>query len=418
MRKIFMFAGCLLMCGGLHAENRKSIVDIGKELKQAKSTTTIAALLETFAETTPQTSDDVAVLGQLMDKYPAQGQKALMKIKDPKLAKAVETECAKKIGQFKGNKDEDWLKLPAEERARNINAYAASQAMMGTLGKLKNRDSLPFLKRYIAAEYDGILSYTASKAIGAIAPDDPAVFQELWNNNDVKHINYNAYGKSLLKEVAQKRQDPGVSSGEKDRILAKSNIPLLGGRSKEEKALMKDILLNSTDSALREEVSIAMVHAVLNNREEADKEFVLKWSKRENSLAQNDVVHVMDMVWDVKFIPELIRILRTGANVSVRMAAARSLGRHQVKESLPELKDCVQNDKDGDVRGACRHNYYAVAGNMPGVFHPADVTYFEKQFKDPRTIAFFLKLKENDPDKIEHLALKRSLEEFVARGSK
>lgn len=262
------------MSSPAYAQNIKSLVDIDKELKQAKSTATAMALIESIAGTIPQTEADVAALGQLMDKYPSQGQKALAKIKDPKLAKAIMKECDREVAKFKTDKGRDWKNLPEPQRQEKINALLNSHAMIGALGNLKNKDALPYLKQFITPEYDGTLSYTASQAIGRIAPDDPEVFKDLWDKQGVKSINYTAYGKSVLKEVAQKMQDPNISREDKRKILAKSKISLLEGYNPEEKKLLKDIILNHPNNDLRSESAIAMIHAVKNTSE--DKQFIAR----------------------------------------------------------------------------------------------------------------------------------------------
>ena len=101
MTKLIIVLSVLLTASSASAQSRRSLKDIDKELKQTKSTATAMALIESIADTPPQTDEEVAILGQLLDKYPSQGQKIFTKIKDPKLTKAVMDECdrqATKLG--------------------------------------------------------------------------------------------------------------------------------------------------------------------------------------------------------------------------------------------------------------------------------------------------------------------------------
>ncbi|HBB68121.1 MAG: hypothetical protein A2081_06260 [Elusimicrobia bacterium GWC2_61_19] len=412
MNKLIIAFAFIFMAVGASAQTRRSFKDIDKDIKQAKSTATAMALINSIGETEPQTDEDVRILGQLMDSYPREGQRALAKTKNPKLAKAVMKECDREVNKFKADKDKDWKNLPEAQRQEKFNALLNTQAMMVTLGNLKNREALPYLKQYISPEYDGTLSYTASQAIGRIAPDDPAVFRELWDKQGVKSISYNAYGKSVLKEVAEKMQDPKVPQSEKNRILGKAKPSLLSGKDPEEKKLIKDILLNHPSSDLKGEVGGAMVHAVINNPEESDKDFVIEWVKKEKSLAVWNAPYVMDRVWDVRFIPVLLEMLKNPADWMPKGNVAQLLARRQVKEALPSLAECIEKDKEENVRAYCRDSYYKISGKMPVVFHPNDVAYFEKQFKDPYTLDFYSKLKDSDPNKKQQLALMASLEEF------
>ena len=412
MKTIAIAFACVLCASGAYAQGRKSLKDIDKELKQTKSTATAMALIESIAEAVPQTEEDVAILGRLINNHPDQGRKALSNIKDPRLVKAIMRECDRQILKFKADKDKDWKSLPQTQRQEKHAALLNSYALVSTLGNLKNKEAVPYLKQYITKEYDGVLSYSASQAIGRIAPDDPAVFRELWDKQGVRSISYSAYGKSVLKEAAQKMQDPNVPEVEKNKILGKAKISLLSGKDPEEKRLIKDVILNHPDQRLRGEASIAVVHAVANNPEESDKDFVFKWVKKEKSLAVWDAPYVMNIIWDVRFIPLLLDMLQDQSEWMPRKNVAELFGRRQIKESLPFLESCVENDKDGSVRAVCRGSYYRITGVMLAKFHPDDVKFFEDQFVAPYSINFYSKLKDTDPDKISHNALKQALDEY------
>jgi len=412
MNKLIIVFSILLAASSAFAQSPRSLKDIDKELKQTKSTATAMTLIESIAETVPQTDEDVSVLGQLMDKYPTQGQKALSKIKDPQLAQAVMKECDRQVAKFKTDKDKDWKTLPEAQRREKFNALLNTQAMIATLGNLKNKETLPYLKQYITPEYDGVLSYTASQAIGQVAPDDPAVFKELWEKQGIKNISYNAYGKSVLKEVAQKMQDPNIPSGEKHKILWKAKPALLSGRDPEEKRLLKDILRNHPDKEFRYEAAIAMVHAAINNPESEDKKFIMDWVKSENGDAVVWAPSIMDKLWGSEFILPLIDLLRKSAYSTARSGAAEILGRHKIKESLPYLEECIENDKDDSVRGECRDAYWQIAGKIPVIFHPDDVTKFNEQFNDPARIALYAKMKEDNPVAQKRRAIQEALREY------
>jgi len=412
MKKTFIFVSCLLATSGLSAQGKKSLVDIDKGLKQTKSTATAAALIESIANTTPQTEEDVAALGRLMDKYPVQGQKALAKIRDPKLAGAIEKECARNIDKFKADKGKDWSNLPHEERMAKLNAYTASQGMMVMLGRLKNRDSLPFLKKYITPDYDGTLSYTASKAVGAIAPDDPVVFHELWKK-DVKNISYNAYGPSLLKEVAQKLQEKGLSGGEKDRLRGKARVELLNGRTAEEKQLLKDIVLHHPDPELRMQAGLAMTKALMFNPSPGDVEFVLEWTKNVKDPSSGQVMTYMRDHFDSRFTPVVLNYLKDGDDYD-RAKAVELAGWHKIKEALAYIKECITKDKDAHVRGNCQITYWEMTGEMLAEFNPDDAEDMEKYLNNPQMVIMHEKMDDNDPNKKKYLALKAAFAKYKA----
>jgi len=398
---------------GVHAQGHKSLKEIDKELKQTKSTATAIALIESIADTPPQTDEEVAVLGQLMDKYPTQGQKALAGIKDPKLAKAVQTECARQIDKYIADKGKDWSKLPQAERAAKLGAYFASQAMIAKLGSLKNKDSLPFLKHYIAPEYDGVLSYEASKAIGQIAPGDPVVFKELWEKQGVKSISYGAYGKSVLKEVAQKMQDPNVPKAEKDHIRGKAKVGMLEGSTPEEKKLLKDIVLHHPDEWLRLDAGQAMTKALMFHPSPGDVEFVLEWTKNVKDPSSGQVMTYMRDHFDNRYIPVVLNYLKGGDDYA-RSKAVELAGQHQIKEALPYIKECITKDKDSSVRGNCQATYWKMTGEYPAEFTPEDAKDMEKYLTHPHTLKIVSMMTDDDPDKKMYLAQKEALVKYKA----
>lgn len=400
-----------LTASSASAQSRRSLKDIDKELKQTKSTATALALIESIAETVPQTDEEVVVLGRLMDKYPTQGQRALAGVKDASLAKAVMKECERQINKFRADKDKDWKTLPEAQRQAKFNAMLNSYAMIGTLGSLKNRDALPFLKQYITPEYDGDLSYTASQAIGRIAPDDPAVFNELWSKNDVKHINYGAYGKSVLKEVSQKLQSGGLSSGEKDELRYKAKVELLNGSTPEEKRLLKEIAMTHPDKELRMQAGIAMEKALMFHPDPDDVEFVLEWTKDPKDPTKGFVMNYMRDHFSPRFVPVVINFIKDG-DIYARSKSVGLASQHNIKEALPYIKECITKDKDSSVRGDCRMAYWKMTGEMSAEFTPEDAQDLENYLNHPRVVKINANRKDNDPGKQQYLAQKAALEKY------
>lgn len=412
MNKLIIAFTLFLTASSAFAQSRRSLKDIDRELKQTKSTATALTLIESIAETIPQTDEEVSVLGQLMDKYPAQGQKALAGIKDPKRAGAIMKECDRQVGKFKADKDKDWKTLPEAQRHEKFNALQNTHAMIDALGNLKNKEALPFLKQYITQEYDGTLSYKASQAIGRIAPDDPTVFKELWDKQGIKNISYNAYGKSVLREVAQKMQDPNVSQEEKHRALVKSKASLLSGKDLEEKKLLKDIVLNHPDEDLRKEAGIAMLHSLSNKHDPEDIDFVLKWTKNPKDPASGWAMYYIRDNFNSKFTPVLLKYLKESDYGSTRSNAAEVLGRNNIKEALPYLAECVVKDNDSSVRGACRNAYFDMSGKIPSDFNPEDIKEFERDSLNPVITEYYAKKKPDNPDLKYHEALKKAIDEY------
>ncbi|PJA16176.1 MAG: hypothetical protein COX65_03055, partial [Elusimicrobia bacterium CG_4_10_14_0_2_um_filter_56_8] len=165
MNKLIIAFTVIFMSTGAYAQKHKSLKEIDKELQQTKSTTTALALIESIGETTPETDEDVAALGQLMDKYPTQGQKALARLKDPKRAKAVMKECDRQAEKLKTARSKGESNLTVKDRQDYLNGYLNSAATIDTLSKLNNKDAIPLLRSYLQ---DEDLSRFASIALGRL----------------------------------------------------------------------------------------------------------------------------------------------------------------------------------------------------------------------------------------------------------
>lgn len=415
MKKLIFAVIAMLMCGSVHAQTTKTLSELDKAFRQAKSSDTIMALMGDLEQAVPATEADMAILSDFLDKYPESARKAALKIKDPKLTKSVIRECKKKIDKLNLPKEKNWDGLPQEERFRRVNGLMNVYALMAVLGNLKDKEAVPFLKQYITPEYDGMLSYNASQAIGKISPDDPAIFKELWEKPGMKNISYHAYGKSVLREVAEKLQNPNLSKEEKAKILNRGRIWGLGGRTSEEKALIKDILLNHPNQDLRAEVGTAVVHAMMNNPEEGDKDFLIRWARTEKSMAVWDAPYAMDKYWTGEYVPVLLEMLTTSATWMPKKNIAEIFGRRKIKEALPALEECIVGDQEASVRGSCRRSYWEISSKIPSHFHPDDVIELSRYYDSPRIRNILGRLKDSDPDKQYSLELIRSLAEYQRR---
>ncbi|OGR81707.1 MAG: hypothetical protein A2X32_08200 [Elusimicrobia bacterium GWC2_64_44] len=415
MNKIIIaFAGILLF-SGVCAQAGKSMKDLEKDIAQAKSTTTAAALIESIAVTTPTTDADVAALGRLMDKYPTQGQKALVKITNPKLAKPIETECAKKITQIKADKNKDWSKLPEAERTVKLNSLMSAHYMIAMLGDLKNKESIPFLKQYLAPEYNGLVSYNASVALGKIG--DETVLNEMVRDiGRTKEIDLSAFGDKAFAKIVKEIDQPGITPKRKFALIEQ----IKASRSPERKKALKELALKHPDEDVRNRSGQAYLNAMLLNPEEGDSDFIYEWMPKSiNDLNAGWSLTAARIYFpdkkrqlEKRFIPIVADVLKRAQFYSVRSDAADLFGLSKIKESLGNLEECILNDANSTVRGYCRHAYWQITGTIPKKYHPADIGEFEGMLRDPMTAAFMNKLDANSPDKLYFLERKRVFEEF------
>lgn len=415
MIKFIIALTVILTASSASAQSKRSLKDIDKELKQTKSTATALALIESIAEAVPQTEEDVAVLGQLMNKYATQVRKALTGIKEPKLAKAIIKECQKQVDGLQLGKGKNWDNLPQDERRKQFERLLNTYAYMAALGDLKNKEAVPFLKQYVTPEYDGALSYSASLALGGIG-DEAALDEMVRDIGKTKEIDLSAFGDKAFVRIIKELDEPGATPKRKFSLIDQIN----GSRNPERKKALKELALKHKDEDVRSRSGQALINSMLLNPEESDSDFLYEWVPK----ATNDPyagwsltalrIHFPDKnkPLEKRFIPVLIEVLNKALYRSERSEAAELLGLCKIKESLPVLEECIVNDNESTVRTNCRYAYWEITGTVLLKFHPADVVRQEEYYKQPHIIEAFAKKLDSNPKDKYSLALKLAFEEY------
>ncbi|MCX5792477.1 MAG: hypothetical protein NTY45_09760 [Elusimicrobia bacterium] len=412
MNKLIAVIAVLLMVSNVQAQSRRSLKDIDRELKQTKSTATVMALVESIAETSPQTVEDVATLGQLMDKYPVQGQKAASKIQDPNLSKAVMKEYERQAAKIKVVRAKGNGALSDKDRQDYLSGYMNSAAFIGVLANLKDKSAIPMLRGYLQ---DEDLSKLVSVALGRLG-DTESMETMLKGMGTGAPVDLSGYGDKGLVRVVQELDKPGADAKRKDALINE----IKGSASLERKRMLKDLALNHKDSRVRDRSALALLNSIMVNQEPGDQAFISDWIGR----TKNDETGY----WAVTSIRVshdngrkpletglpalLIDVLQTSTYEPTRQEAANTLGMFKVKEAAPYLEECSVKDKDGKVRGDCQFAYWTIAGKIPPKFHPKDVEELAQLYREPYFIAAFEKMSENNPDERFTLALRRAFDEY------
>lgn len=410
MTKLIIALAVFLTASSASAQSRRSLKDIDKELKQTKSTATAIALIESIANTPPQTDEEVAVLGQLMDKYPTQGQKALAGIKDPKLARLIIQELNRQHVILQTVRAKDKKTKNYKDREEQLNSSLNSQALIQTLVNLKNTEAIPVLRAYLD---DTDLSRSASIALGQLG-DDASLNTMLVAIEKNKNVDLSGYGDKAFVKIISELDKPGITDKRKMALINQ----IKGSRSPERKKALKELALHHKDEDVRNRSGQAFLNAMLLNPEDGDSDFLYEWMSKGikdpyagwSLTALRIYFPDKDRPLEKRFVPVLIEIL-TKAPYG-RSEAAQLLGACKVKEALPYLEKCISEDKDHSARGNCVGAYYNLTGEVPPIFHPADAKEFEEDLTEPHTIEFYGKRPDSDPDKKFHLLRIKALEEY------
>lgn len=387
MKKLIFAIIAMLLCGSVNAQTTKTLSELDKAFKQAKSSDTIMALMGDLERAVPATEADMTILGDFLDKYPEPARKAALKIKDQRLTKAVIKECERQVAALKGLRTKS---SPSdEERIRHVNSHMNSAALIGTLANLKDKAAIPLLRSYLQ---DKDLSVFASTALGRMG--DNEAFEEMIGDIEKRdNIDLSGYGDKGLTRIIKELNKPGIKSERKFALIRQ----IKGSKGSERKRLLKDLALNHPDEGVRSRSSQALLNSMLVNPDPADDPYILEWIKKSKNADSGywavSSISISHNYGEKPLSPELagalIDVLKTSTFEPSRLDAARALGIFKVRESLPELVECTQKDTKSSVRGACSFSYWKMTGEIQSVmFHPDDIEKFTKKFSGPDYIQY------------------------------
>lgn len=114
----------------------------------------------------------------------------------------------------------------------------------------------------------------------------------------------------------------------------------------------------------------------------------------------------------------MINILENSPSFSARSDVVEYFDKNQIKEALPQLKECVIKDREAHVRGQCRMAYYKMTGEYPSEITTEDARQLEAYLNNPKVVKINSKRKDNDPDKKQYLDQKEALEKYKAAHQK
>lgn len=381
MKKLMFSIIAMLMCGSVHAQTTKTLSELDKAFKQAKSSDTIMALMGDLEQAVPATEADMAILGDFLDKYPEPARKAVLNIKNRKLTKSVIMECERRVKTFQTLRSKGANNLTGEDRESHINSHMNSAALIGALANLKDKAAIPLLRSYLQ---DKDLSVFASTALGRMG--DNEAFEEMIGDIEKRdNIDLSGYGDKGLTRIIEELNKPGIKAERKFALIRQ----IKGSKSPERKRLLKDLALNHPDAGVRSRSSQALLNSMLVNPDPADDSYILEWIKKSKNADSGywavSSISISHNYGERPLSPELagalIDVLKTSTFEPSRLDAARALGIFKVRESLAELVECTQKDKKSSVRGACSFSYWKITGEIQSVmFHADDIEKFTKKF--------------------------------------
>lgn len=187
--------------------------------------------------------------------------------------------------------------------------------------------------------------------------------KEKWYKNLFKDMGKKGKLEGMLKDYAEGKEVDGINT-----YLRQATI------KPEEKPLLKKALWEPKYEELRGAIAMGLIHAIGDNPEESDKEFLLELL---NKRKIDFLMYSMKFIWDDRFIPGLTDIVRDTTRAEItRSTAAEILGVRKVKEAVPALEEALAQMWGGENITYVHHALTEITGmtydviNGKAIAHP------------------------------------------------
>lgn len=333
----------------------KDALMTARESKDAKKEQTYL----TIDESSLQDGADVSAIYEELEKLSAEGKSAdrernvkaadhlssvLAKARKPKHHAAVRALLEKENSES-GHWRMDALKAKSSGDSDRLSMRMARlYALTEAAGLGQNMQALPILRAM--RKKGGEPGKMAETAIAQIGRDeDLDEFVEEIKRDPKSLINIDAFGPKGYRRVIKELNDPSTSADEKIRVAGR--FP---------KAVSREHLPETLALLKHENPRIIMIAAdtVRNSVAAEDSGLIREMLASQNSSIRDSGLLAIDRLWDAKFIPDAMKVLKHGDGWA-QARAAYMLGKHRVKESESVLREVANNpDAPDGVRAAAK----------------------------------------------------------------
>jgi len=148
--------------------------------------------------------------------------------------------------------------------------------------------------------------------------------------------------------------DPHTSKDEK--IKLRTYLRQMSINKPEDKKLLQGAALDPEYAPLRDDIQMALLHAIQEKPEDSDKEFILDLLR--NKIPPGWLMYAMLKAWDERYIPFLLDYAKRNDYVAIEI-----LGRMKVHEAVPVLEQIIRDEKvDRSVRGSALDSLWLITG--------------------------------------------------------
>lgn len=266
----------------------------------------------------------------------------LAKCREPKYHAVIKQLLEKEEDEVPAYYMGPWGAKSQNEASKEVVKFDRLKALTEAAGEGKNEAALPPLRKI--RKKGGEAGKLAEKAIGQIGRDED--FEEFIREikSDPKsRTNLTVFGQRAAERIIKEIDDPAVKPEEKTRLVG--SFPQVVPR-KDARSLVR--LLKHNDRHV-----VSVISRTLSNSLGAEDEDIIRdLLKNPNRAVKGEALLAIDRVWDVKYLPDLLEILRTDTDNWRRSFVVHMLGKHKVVAATSALQDAEKNDQSSEVREA------------------------------------------------------------------
>lgn len=238
-----------------------------------------------------------------------------------------------------------WSAKTPEDEVRDGLIFERLQALISAAGEGGNESALPELRKL--RRKGGEAGRAAEKAIGQIGDDQD--FEEMIKElkaNPKSQVNLNVFGPRAMHRIVKEIKDPAVPKHEK--------VALLGAFPKYVQKDDVSALVELLDSEDRKVVEVAS-EALRNSVTDEDEKVIRQMLSNPHRSVRSQALISINRLWNLKYLPDILKILKTDSDDWQRAYAAKILGDHKVSEAKAALREASTRDSVLNVRESAQY---------------------------------------------------------------
>jgi HEAT repeat protein len=219
---------------------------------------------------------------------------------------------------------------------------ARVEALIDAAGKGKNAAARTALWKMIDKVQDDYFGQAAAQALGEIGnPEDLDRLIEMRKKNPKLHLSLSGFGAMAIPRLMREIDDPSVS----DTVKAGMSLDIAAAGSHANLSAYVPLLQHANPHVVD-----AASKAIMDFAQPGDDALIQSMFASESMVVRGRAALVVsDSVWDIKYVPSLINMLKSDPAYHLRGLAANILGRHKVQSAIPALEGALK-DSAGHVR--------------------------------------------------------------------